>query len=249
VRDDDEGGVAGGRLFRGERPAEHRRDAEDGEESRSDARIGERARIAKTRERTREDVEGGHVGKGPSLGSPIHEVGRRCNEAAEGRDAEGGDDAVGVRIGQATEERGVDDAEDRGIGADGDGQRSDGRQAEDRRGAHAPQRVARVLPERVHVISPLFASLDLAVDSNQVLACVVEIAELGAGAGRGIGGGQTLRNEVGDAGLQMELQLRVDVAVDSRARTPRQAKEAWCHGRYATGRRGMCFSPYQVREA
>jgi hypothetical protein len=81
----------------------------------------------------------------------------------------------------------------------------------------------------VHVIPPSLRSLDLAVESNQVLACVVDVPEFGAGTHGGVGGGNAERDKIGDAGLEMELQLALHVGVDALAGPPGKPKETWRH--------------------
>ena len=134
--------------------------------------------------------------------------------------------AIGLRKRQRLEQHAVDDAEDRGVGADAERQRDDRGEREGRRGAKLSRGVADVVPEVVHDVAPPLRGFDVAIDGADVAARVVEVAEFLHGLRASRVGRVPERDERLDAHVEMKAELLVDVVADLPGGAPREAKEA-----------------------
>ncbi len=109
-----------GLVFVGKkRPAKRRADFEDVEEVRGDPRAAELYRLARAGERNRPAGLGGHVVEDRVVFLPVQEVQGRDAVALEHRRLfEYANDPIGVLVRQRLEQDGVDEREDRCVGAD-----------------------------------------------------------------------------------------------------------------------------------
>jgi len=211
VTEDGDRSGAGDVVFEAKVSAKRGRNAENGEEVRSDgaainffgiALAGEGEGIA--------EGSGGYVGENLIAGAPIGEVARSGSIFWK---AEGGsvfvddDEAVGVAIGKRAKEDGVGDAEDGGIGGNADSENGDGEKRE-----------AGILTEHAgaeaDVLEKVFKEVGAAGVAGGFgeFGDATEIAESGAA---GFGGGHAGGDVLGDLAVEMEAELVGEVGVES----------------------------------
>ena len=129
---DDDGGLrVGTRFVRGEGPAGFRRDAENAEEAVAHRAPLGKARLAAAEDRRRIAAVGRHRVEARRSVAPVDEVRMRYARGAAARVALAErDDAGGLAVRQRPQQHAVDDAEDRGVGADAERQRDHGDERE-----------------------------------------------------------------------------------------------------------------------
>ncbi len=141
-------------LLRAEAPPEGRRPAQDPEEPGRDLRALDPLGLDAGRGQAQVGAgEGGHAGERTALRPPVREVGRRGGEAREAGRGVAVDQqrqAVGVRIGQRPQQDAVDDAEDRRVGADPQGQGDEGGGGQRRGAGEAPEGDPQVFEQGLH---------------------------------------------------------------------------------------------------
>ena len=135
-----------------EGPAKRRRDGHHPEEIGGDLDGFDHRRlaIAAKRRGARAVLPGGHGLEGAILRVPVQEVSRRGVLAITALRSVGVEDrhqSLRLAVGQWPEQHRVENAEERGVGPDAQGQRGRGGQGEARLAAQAAQRVAQILPE------------------------------------------------------------------------------------------------------
>ena len=140
---------------------------------------------------------------------------------------EGG--AVGLLEGQWPEQHTVDDTEYRRVGADAQREREYDGESESGRRAQLPHCVDDVLPQVPHEFAPAMRRLGRPIDSSDVVACILEIAELTHGFGARRVGAHAKGAELLDAHVEVESQLLVDILANVTTRPPWQTKETAGH--------------------
>ena len=88
------------------------------------------------------------------------------------------DESIRARVGQWPKQNGVDDAEDRGVGADPEREREKNRQRKCGASAKTPEREPDVLAERTEPLTPRTLSRRSAVDRRKLRPRGREVAEL-----------------------------------------------------------------------
>jgi hypothetical protein len=145
-----DGGLpAGGRVFGGGEVApDRRRDAEHPEEVPRHAHPADPFRLAVGHQRRTPRADERHVVERVAAVAPVEE--RQVADVA-GRSGRpplaDGDEAIGIRIRQRTEQHGIEDAEDRRVRADAEGERHERDRREAGRAPQQPRGVANVPPE------------------------------------------------------------------------------------------------------
>ena len=158
IAQDDDAVLAGNRLFRREKPPEGRRHPQRRE------RLGrQRSAIHAFHIGAVRDREGlrrirgealDHPGRlAPRLEREIAQPGLANNRAAARMVLRQDDDAIGCCVGQRPQQHAVDDGEDGGVDADGEGEREKSGDREARRTHHQSHRVAEILDEHRHCCS------------------------------------------------------------------------------------------------
>src|SRR5207244_4017444 len=89
--------------------------------------------------------------------------------------------------------------------------------------------VDHVLAQVAHVFTPAMCRLGRAIDGGDVVARVLEIAELTHRLGAGRVRREAERAQLLDAHVEVEAELLVDVVADLAARSPRESEETPAH--------------------
>ncbi len=178
VADNDRQRAAGPAICRGERSAEHRRDAEHVEvgprHDPAPQQFGGRAVVVGHRSA----LVSGDLGEVRLLRFERQVVGNREREFERRRVGVDAHETAGIRVRERPEERRVDRAEDRRRGADAQADRDQDRQRQHRNADQAPKRDLEVLHQFLEEQSALHVRLLLQVLRSTVLPREFEVAEL-----------------------------------------------------------------------
>ena len=150
MAEDDHAILASLVLIGKKRAASLRLNAEDLEVAGRDPRPTKLHRIAAPRERRRAAALGGHEVEDGVIRLPVEEIQRGDAVAvAAGRLLEDTDDPIGIRVRQRLEQDAVNEAEDRGVGADAERQREDRDRCKSRTLRQGSPAVTQVLEQRI----------------------------------------------------------------------------------------------------
>ncbi len=234
VADHDDVAARSAVLLGAERAAQRGGDAENGEETHGDGCRGDAFRfaagvVAPRQSDARRAVRADVRVRPTELAHPRELRERRAVER---------DELLGMRIGERSNDDGVDDGEDGGVGADTERERADRNRRERRGAAQAAQRVAHVLQQIFHEISPMLRARLVSIVIAKLGADAVDVAESPAGRGHGRVVRQSARFVIAHSHFQMERQLVVDVGVRIGAEEAEVAAPARGHVRPPPARRG-----------
>jgi hypothetical protein len=225
-------------LLRTERPPERRARAEQAEEVRGHERVRHRVLAAVGQQREEHLLGAGdHLERMRARRPGVHQKARRIarrvrcrhhrresGDEARMADRLQGDDAVTVVVGKRGNEQPVDDAEDRRVRADAEGERDDGDRGERACLAEMPQREADVVhPLDAEVGDALPVSAPLGA-LHGVAAIHGQIAEATVGFGFGLGRAQPAGAEIFGPELDVEAHLFIGLLNQAPA-CRRKAKE------------------------
>ncbi len=153
VRQDDQRRAVGVGLARSEQPALGRRDPQRGQQVVADRGAAHADRALAGHQVQLAGRERAHRGERLVQLAELEELRRRDPELVEahGREAAGQEHQLpGLRVRERAQQDAVDDREDRGVGADAQGQREDRDQGEPGGAQQAPGRVADIAQQVVH---------------------------------------------------------------------------------------------------
>src|SRR6185312_9473072 len=135
------------------------------------------------------------------------------------------DEMIGLRKWHRSQQHAVHDAEDRGVRADAECERRDRGERERGGCAQLPKRVADILPELAHDVTPPLCGFDVVIHRFDVASRVVEVAEFSQGSRLCGVRCEPCRDQRIDAHVEMEAKLLVHVAIDLPRRAPWKSKE------------------------